>query len=127
MQYNPDKQPFNPSTTYSAFFEKKQPNPHEKTSSNAIDYPEGYKFNPNTTYSKDFSEKQPNVNKSFKPVEVIAEKGPHDLSTIYRQDFKEKPQPEVCPVLKLPTLPKQLSHPSQHVTYNKHSGSWVEK
>ena len=92
-----------------------------------INYPEGYKFNPATTYSGDFNEKRPNINKSFKPVEVLTPTGPHDLNTIYRQDFKDKPQPTVCPVVKLPKMPQNLSHPSQHLTYNKFSGSWEEK
>lgn len=124
-QFNPDRQPFNASTTYGSHFVKKSRNPHAKEPQQEVNYPEGYKFNPNTTYSKDFQEKQVNVNKSFKPVEVVGEKGPHDLQTIYRQDYKEKPQPEVCPVIKLPNLPSQVHYPSQHITYNKHSGSWV--
>ena len=68
MKYNPDNQPFNASTTYSAFFEKKKTNPHEKLQPSVINYPEGYKFNPATTYSGDFNEKKPNINKSFKPI-----------------------------------------------------------
>jgi hypothetical protein len=125
MQYNPDSQPLNASTTYGSFFDRKQRNPHEMSQPSVINYPEGYKFNPNTTYSNDFNEKKGNINKSFKPIESIAEKGPHDLNTIYRQDYKEKPQPEVCPVLKLPSLPQSVSYPSHHLTYNKNSGSWV--
>lgn len=123
-QFNPDTKPFNPSTTYGSHFTKQHRNPHDKPQQPNVVYPEGYKFNPSTTYGKDFQEKQVNINKSYKPVEAIAQKGPHDLNTIYRQDFKEKPQPQVCPVLKLPTLPSSLTHPSQHILYNKHTGGW---
>ena len=127
MQYNPDRQPFNATTSYSSFFDRKHSNPHEKPQLAPINYPSAYKFNPNTTYCNDFNEKTPNINKSFKPIETIADKGPHDLNTIYRQDYKEKPQPEICPVLKMPSYPQSVSYPNQHVTYNKNSGSWVEK
>lgn len=51
-------------------------------------------------------------------------KGPHDLNTIYRQDFKEKPQPEICPIHKMPVVPSSVIYPTQHLTYNKFSGSW---
>lgn len=39
MQYNPDSQPFNGTTSYGTFFNKKQPNPHEKSQQGAINYP----------------------------------------------------------------------------------------
>jgi hypothetical protein len=90
-----------------------------------VKYPDGYKFNPSTTYGNDFLEKAASVPKNYKPEERLADKGPHDLSTIYRQDFKDKPYPPLCPIHKMPKYPSQVSHPSQHVKYNKWSGTWV--
>ena len=89
-------------------------------------FPPGYKFDPNTTYTKDYKEKQPNINKSYKPTEVVGDKGPHDLNTIYRQDYTEKPS-TICPILQMPSIPSSISHPNQYITYNKNSGSWVQK
>jgi len=57
---------------------------------------------------------------------VIGDKGEHDLDTIYRRDYQEKPI-TICPILKMPRIPTTISYPNQHVTYNKNSGSWVEK
>lgn len=125
--YNPDRQPFNGSTTYGAEFPKKGSNPHQKRKDPEVSYPEGYRFNANTTYNNDFIEKSVNTNPSFKPVEKMPEKGTHELTSIYQQDYTDKPQPEVCPVLRLPKVPHSVNHPHQHVTYSKFSGSWVEK
>ena len=124
-QFVPDKQPFNASTTYGAEFPRKYPNPHSKMNPSEVKYPEGYRFNPATTYGSDFHEKASSVPKNYKPEERLADKGPHDLSSIYRQDFTEKPQPQVCPIHRMPKHPSCVSHPSQHVVYNKWSGSWV--
>ena len=126
-QFVPDNQPFNGSTTYGTEFPKKAPNPHGKMRHADVKYPDGYKFNPSTTYGNDFFEKSSSVPRNYKPEERLADKGPHDLSTIYRQDFKDKPYPPVCPIHKMPKCPTSVSHPNQHVSYNKFSGSWVEK
>jgi hypothetical protein len=39
MQFNPDNQPFSATTSYGSFFNKKQPNPHEKSQPSSINYP----------------------------------------------------------------------------------------
>ncbi len=92
-QFVPDRQPFNGSTTYGSEFMKKYPNPHYKQPSSQINFPDGYRFNPTTTYGSDFFEKKTGALQNYKPIEKVGDKGTHDLSTIYRQDFKEKPQP----------------------------------
>ena len=126
-QFVPDKQPFNGSTTYGSEFIKKNPNPHGKQKPDDVKYPSGYRFNPTTTYGNDFIEKAASIPKNYKPEEKLADKGPHDLSSIYRQDFIDRPKPDICPIHKMSKYPTCVSHPSQHVVYNKHSGSWIEK
>lgn len=79
--------PFNPTTSYKSEFYPKQPNPHDKNKPDNVKYPDGYKFNPNTTYNNDFLQKRSGPQKNYKPEEKVAQKGPHDLTTIYKQDY----------------------------------------
>jgi hypothetical protein len=71
-----------------------------------INYPEGYRFNPSTTYCNDFVQKQFNSVPLFKPFEKVAPKGKHYLSSTYRDDFNEKQNNTLCPILTLPKYPQ---------------------
>lgn len=69
-------------------------------------------------------EKPITKSESYKPIDKLPPKGTHDLGTIYRDDYKEKPMPEPCPILKMPIYPKKIHHPHQHLVYNKNHRKW---
>ena len=122
--FTPCHQPFQGSTTYGEGFPKKRPNPHEKKTDPEYSFPAGYGFNGQTTYGNSFEEKPFKRCQSYKPVEKLAPNRSHDLSSIYRDDFQNKPVPEPCPILKMPERAKRLLHPYQHLVYNKNFNRW---
>lgn len=123
--WTPDGTPFDGETTYNSHYPKKPFNPHEKKKNPEYSFPDGYKFNGETTYNNHYTEKAPQQPKSYKPEEKWAPGGPHDLSSIYRDDYKEKKMPEPCPIHKMPERPKRVHHPHQHLVYNKHMMKWI--
>lgn len=125
--WTPDFTPFMASTTYGAHFPRKTPNKHDKKQPVECNFPEGYGFNGQTTYGNSFTEKPLQRAQSYKPEERVAPKGTHELSSIYRDDFREKPLPEPCPVNKMPARQNKISYPHQHIVYNKHLMRWTEK
>ena len=132
--YRPTNQPFESATTYKSDFNKKPITNKEKKPyslplfrAQEINFPPGYRFDDGTTYGKSYVEHPVGREPNYKPAEKISEKGPHDLNTIYRQDFQGRPGDHKCPIFSLPRFANKIRGPNSHLGYDSTSNQWVER